>query len=110
MEANAIAGDDIIHLPSGTCRLTHIGLFEDRSSMGGLDILGPVLFKGMGGGRTVIDGNWTDRIFDILTGGSLTLQGVTVMHGIAFSPSDRKVNREPFGGGIRSYGGRTYSR
>ena len=94
MAADAHGGSNTIKLKSGLFKLTIAGANEDASASGDLDIKGRLTIKGAGPGRTIIDGNNLDRVFDIL-GGVVTLSGLTVQHGL----SDH-------GGGILNNGGR----
>src|SRR5947207_834427 len=66
--ANATAGDDIITLPAGTFKLTLTGAGENANATGDLDVTESVTIQGAGQGQTFIDGNGTDRIFDVLGG------------------------------------------
>ncbi len=109
-EANAWTRDpvDRIELPAGTYLLSRTGT-DNASAVGDLDILSPIEIVGAGAGQTIIDGNRTDRVFDVGStygerGAVLTLDGVTVQNGL--------LNDTPFtnpgvsldsidGGGIR---------
>ena len=87
MEANALAGPDIIILPAGTYRLTRAGPLDATAENGDLDIRDDVTIQGDGAATTIIDGNGSvtqDRVFDILLPACcprLTLSGVTVQGG-----------------------------
>lgn len=59
--------------------LTLTGANEDQAQTGDLDILNTVTISGTG--QTVIDGNNADRVFHVLSGARLTLDGVTVQNG-----------------------------
>src|SRR5262245_49409250 len=48
MEANALAGDDVINLPAGIYTLTLTGANEDAGLTGDLDITGTVTIEGAG--------------------------------------------------------------
>ncbi len=71
-ESNAIAGSDIIDVPSATFNLTRTGAGEDFADKGDLDIRDHVSIVGTGP-FTVIDGQRSDRIFDIHSTGSVPL-------------------------------------
>lgn len=87
---------DTITLPAGTYALTLTGANEDAAATGDLDITSPVTISGAGSTSTVIDGNTSDRVFHVLSGGNLTLNDVTVQNGSA--PAGQ-------GGGIYNQGG-----
>ena len=80
-EANALAGDDVIILPSGTYTLTRTGLSEDASFTGDLDVTSNLVIQGAGAGRTFIDANDIDRVLDVRPGAKLLLSGVTIRNG-----------------------------
>jgi CSLREA domain-containing protein len=72
-EANALAGAHVITLPAGTYVLT-------------IDVLSVALSKnitidGAGQATTFVDGNGQHGVFAV-SGGSLTLSGLTVQHGL----------------------------
>lgn len=99
MEANALAGDDVIVVPAGNYAFT-IGGVEDSSAAGDLDITettGSLTIVGAGVGSTVIDAQSLSRVFHILGGATLNLEGVTVTGG--------RVTGSEDGGGIRNDGG-----
>jgi CSLREA domain-containing protein len=78
-EANALAGADTITLPAGTYSLTIGGVSEDNAATGDLDITTDITILGAGAGSTTINGSsLSDRIFQIMTAGSLTLNDLTV--------------------------------
>jgi Ca2+-binding RTX toxin-like protein len=100
-EANALAGDDSIELGVGTYVLTAGGVQEDFAGSGDLDIRENLTIKGKGVGQTIIDasgltGTQRDRIFQILMGATLNLQGVTLQGGGVLGSED--------GGAIRNNG------
>ncbi|HEX2913780.1 MAG TPA: Ig-like domain repeat protein [Chloroflexia bacterium] len=86
--ANNTPGSVITFGVNGTFKLTRVnpgGTPDDDATYGDLDILQPVTITGNGATNTVIDGNLTDRVFDInpldtnpLT---VTLSGVTIQNG-----------------------------
>lgn len=96
-EANAFAGSDTITVPAGLYRLTLTGTAEDAAATGDLDLTESVTLSGAGPRQTVIDGNGSDRVFDVRAG-SVTLQGVRIQGGAVALP-------ETTGGGIRVDGG-----
>ncbi len=100
-EANALAGDDVIELGVGTYVLTLSGVQEDFAVSGDLDIRDNLTIRGKGVGQTIIDASGLpaaqrDRIFQILAGSSLTLQGVTLQGGNVLGSED--------GGAIKNSG------
>lgn len=84
-EANALAGDDVIILPSGTYILTRTGTNEDASFTGDLDVTSNLVIHGAGAGRTFIDANDLDRVLDVRQGGNLILSGITLRNGAEFN-------------------------
>lgn len=100
MESNALAGDDTIVVPAGTYILTLGGVGDNASVSGDLDIAestGALTIVGAGAGLTIIDAQSLERVFHILGGATLNLQGVTVTGGLVTGSED--------GGGIRNDGG-----
>lgn len=79
MEANALPGTDSIQLENATYQLTASGASEEFSVTGDLDITDDVTIIGLGPNETIIDGNLTDRIFDIRATVSIT--GTTLQNG-----------------------------
>ncbi|MBT8092843.1 MAG: CSLREA domain-containing protein, partial [Gammaproteobacteria bacterium] len=85
--ANGNPGDDTITLPAGTYTLDLVGAGEDNAVTGDLDINDPLTLltiNGAGARTTFIDGNGTDRIFDLKSSnGDLSLSGMTLRNGDA---------------------------
>ncbi len=77
--------------------LTLTGANEDAAATGDLDLIGILSIQGMGAGQIIIDGNGTDRVFDIRPGATVTLSGITVRNGNPGSGAN--------GGGIIITGG-----
>ena len=124
--ANASAGPHTITLPAGTYTLTRTGA-DDTALNGDLDILTNTTIVGAGAAITIVQASTTDadagidRVFDVRTGGSLTMSGVTIRNGLGSggaSPGgiqnagtlvlDRVVvsgNKGPAAGGIVSFVG-----
>lgn len=107
-EANALAGDDVIELGAGTYTLSLAGVQEDFAVRGDLDIRENLIIRGKGVGVTVIDATALanqltttnrDRLFQILAGVTVTIQGVTVQKGAVTGSED--------GGAIRNAGNLT---
>ena len=92
-EANALAGDDAIELGVGTYVLTLGGVQEDFALSGDLDIRQNLTIRGKGAGQTIIDASGLpaaqrDRLFQIMAGATLTLQGVTLLGGSVLGSQD----------------------
>ena len=64
-----------------TITLTTSGANEDASLTGDIDITEDLSIIGSGSAYTLIDGNHSDRIFDIHTGAHVTLSNMTVQNG-----------------------------
>jgi hypothetical protein len=94
MAADSKGGSNKINLPSGTITLTLAGANEDASATGDLDIRDNLTITGKGAGRTIINGNALDRVFQVL-GGKVTIAKVTIEGG--------QVTGD--GGGILNSGG-----
>jgi predicted outer membrane repeat protein len=82
MEANAHAGADTIVLAAGQYELSLVGSGEDAAATGDLDITQNLTIIGSGADSVIIDANQIDRVFDILSGGSLQLTGMTLTGGL----------------------------
>lgn len=64
--------------------MTLLGQFEDAAATGDLDIYDALTIAGMGATQTVIDGNGTDRVFDLTNAVSdtpVTLDGMRIQNG-----------------------------
>src|SRR5262245_25472102 len=69
LAANTSLGvPDTIKLPAGTYTLTLTGASEDATATGDLDLWDDVTIQGAGAGTTIVDGNATDRVFDVQAG------------------------------------------
>ena len=83
-ETNALVGADTIMLPAGIYTLTIPGIGENLAATGDLDMNGSVTLVGAGASTTIIDGGALDRIFHLVTSGSIVqISGVTIRHGDA---------------------------
>jgi CSLREA domain-containing protein len=78
-------GDDVITLPPGLYTLTLHGAGEDDALTGDLDLTGNLTINGAGMNVSIIDGNGSDRIFDVHNGARVAISGVTVQNGNANS-------------------------
>lgn len=63
--ANNTSGADVINLGTGLYRLTLTGAGENSALTGDLDVTGELTINGAGANNTFIDGNGTDRVFDV---------------------------------------------
>lgn len=78
-EANATNGRTIISLQQNSYALTTTGASEDAAATGDLDIVESVSIRG--NGSTVDLSGLGDRAFDVMTGASLDLRGLTIVNG-----------------------------
>ncbi len=78
--ANSRPNSDTILLPNGTIKLTIVGANEDNAATGDLDIKGNVTIKGKRASSTIVDGNASDRVFQVLSG-RVQISGLTIQHG-----------------------------
>ncbi|HDL20814.1 MAG TPA: choice-of-anchor D domain-containing protein [Nitrospirae bacterium] len=95
MEANALAGADVVNVPAGTYMLTIAGTGEDASATGDLDIIDDLTINGAGAGSTVIDGGSIDRVFHVVNAVPVTFDKVTIQNGFPGATS---------GGGVLAKG------
>jgi hypothetical protein len=128
MEANALPGFDTIKVPGGTYPLTLLGPGEDAGTTGDLDVHSELGLYGDGPRRTVVDGQQSDRVFD-LRDASVAMSGLAIRNGVATQGGGMRVqasklnlrwaalstNSAPSsgfvlgsGGGIYSYGASLY--
>jgi uncharacterized repeat protein (TIGR01451 family)/CSLREA domain-containing protein len=61
--------------------LTTTGPNEDGALTGDLDISGTLTINGAGQDQIIVDGNQTDRAFEIRSGARVTVHGLTIQHG-----------------------------
>lgn len=100
MEAGALAGDDTIVLPAGDYSLSIGGTGEEFAASGDLDIFdtsGTLTILGAGADVTTINASMIERIFHVISGATLVLDGVTITGGQVTGSED--------GAGIRNDGG-----
>jgi CSLREA domain-containing protein len=83
MEANALAGADVINLPAGTYTLAIPGGGENAAATGDLDITGTLTIQGAGVASTVVDGGGLDRVFEARVGSTVQIDGLTIRGGNA---------------------------
>lgn len=75
-------GDDTIVLPPGPLLLSIPGRGEDNNDKGDLDIRAAGLtIRGAGATLTTVDAQHVDRAFDVLSGATVTIAGVTITGG-----------------------------
>lgn len=99
-ETNALPGDDVIILGSGTYQLSLSGLGEDQAATGDLDITDSLNIIGAGTDKTFIDAAGLDRVFDILVPDTTVyLSGVAIINGSL--PAGLAYDQKG-GGGIRN--------
>ncbi len=89
--SNSCPGTQTISIPAGTYTLTRTGAGEDAARSGDLDLTDSVSI--LGEGSPIVDGNRTDRIFDVFPGTTVDITGLVIQHG-----------QSDDGGGIRSQG------
>jgi CSLREA domain-containing protein len=78
--SNACPGTQTISIPAGIYTLTRLGTGEDLlARWGDLDITDSVQIEGEG--NPILDGNRTDRVFDVLAGTTVDMTGLTIQHG-----------------------------
>ena len=99
-EANGVPGAQTITVPAGTYTLTIAGTGENAAATGDLDITSTVTIAGVGSASTVIQAGTTsangiDRVFEVFSGVTATISGVTIRYGRPGAAS---------GGGIRNRG------
>jgi CSLREA domain-containing protein len=80
---------DRIVLPTGHYALAIPSQYPDDESTGDLDLTSPVTIEGAGATTTVIDGAGIDRVFSVVNGATVTISGVTITGGQAFSAADQ---------------------
>lgn len=95
--ANATPGADTISVPAGVYRLTIKGGTEQVGATGDLDISDDVTIVGAGAGTTIVDCKKSkDRAFDVLSGVTASISGLSIVNGA--TPNDES------GGAIRNRG------
>lgn len=72
---------DRIIVITGTYVLTETGVNENAAYSGDLDIAGSLTLQGAGQNAVIIDGNATDRVFDISGNITVTITGLTIQNG-----------------------------
>jgi uncharacterized repeat protein (TIGR01451 family) len=106
--AHNTAGSSTINVAAGTYKLTIAPTGADDDSSGDLNVTGTLTITGAGSGAggTIVDGNFTDRVFDITSGADVAISDLTVQHGragLGSSTTCPATNQpEADGGGIRT--------
>ena len=97
MEANALAGADVIVLPAGTFAFdVALGAGgEDAAATGDLDITSDITIRGQGIGTTTIDAQMLDAVFNVLGTGTLTLENLTITNGMATGDNNTYTENTP---------------
>src|SRR5258706_1290605 len=90
--SNDCPGIQTIRIPAGTYVLNLTGAYEDLNRTGDLDIIDGL--NVIGEGTPVIDGNHSDRIFDIKVEATVDMTGLLVQNGLLLDN----------GGGILNHG------
>src|SRR5204862_15924 len=90
------SGPDVIVLAAATYSLTVAGANEDASLTGDLDITSDVTIVGTGAATTIVRSAVADRVFHVLSTGTLTIQNATIRDGAT-----------RFGGGLYNAGALT---
>lgn len=81
-ETNALPGEDVVILPSGTFHLTLEGTQEDLSASGDLDITDDLTIIGAGPDQTFISADELDRVLDVIAPGiTVKITGVSFING-----------------------------
>ena len=94
--ADIIQFDSSLSVPA-TILLTMNGANEDNSASGDLDLQGILTIQGSASDQIIIDGNNTDRVFEIRPGATIILSNITIRNGNPGSGAN--------GGGILVSGG-----
>ncbi len=91
MLTNVCPGHQIIRVPAGTYVLDRVGVGEDVANTGDLDILDDLTI--LGDGFPTIDGNATDRVFEIFQPAVVSIENLVIQNGL-----------EQSGAGIENHG------
>lgn len=99
-ETNALPGQDVILLGSGTYRISIAGIGENQAATGDLDITDSLQIVGAGASKTFIDADGLDRVFDIQgENTNVSFSGLTIING---SLPVGLAYEQKGGGGIRN--------
>jgi CSLREA domain-containing protein len=98
-EANALPGPDSVLLPAAPAAerysLTISGAEEDAAATGDLDVLDDLMLAGTGSGLVVIEGDVTDRVFDVFSPATVEITDLVIQDANVVAAA---------GGGIRNAG------
>ncbi|MFP6768495.1 MAG: FG-GAP-like repeat-containing protein, partial [Planctomycetaceae bacterium] len=100
MEANALDGDDSINLSVATYPLLISGAGEQAAASGDLDVTDSndrLTIIGAGSTATIISGNESSRVFQVMGGAILRLESLQVTGG-----DQPSLSGDSYGGGIRN--------
>jgi Ca2+-binding RTX toxin-like protein len=78
LEANALAGTQVIQVPAGTLQLTLAG-FDDFGFVGDLDITDDLIIESTGG-PVIVDAGGLDRVFHV-NSATVSIDGVSMRNG-----------------------------
>ena len=81
MEANALAGDDVINAPAGIYTLSVTGTDNDDATSGDLVVSGNLDISGAGATTTLVDADGLFRVFEVFSGNTVNLSGMTITGG-----------------------------
>jgi CSLREA domain-containing protein len=81
-ECAAGSGTDTVLVPAGHFALSLGTAEEDNNAGGDLDLRSNMTISGAGAGATTIDAKGIDRVFQVLSGRIVTIQGVTITGGM----------------------------
>jgi CSLREA domain-containing protein len=81
------SGNDSIAIEPGTYNLTRTGALEDEGLTGDLDIFDPVTIVGASLTSTIIDGQGSDRIFQVTADVEVKFINLTITNGFATAGS-----------------------
>ncbi|MBO0698391.1 MAG: hypothetical protein J2P46_08360 [Zavarzinella sp.] len=118
--ANQNPGADTVLLPAGVFKIALDGANENDNATGDFDVKDSLTIRGAGPGRTIIDGQYKDRLFDLIGPIRVQFAGVTLRHGggdlnggavqalnanVALASCVVTDNRAQAGGGINAEAG-----
>src|SRR3954454_3672224 len=75
------SGTDTIRFSVAHPKLSRTGAGEDANSTGDLDLLSNLTISGKGAGKTTIDANGIDRVFDVAPGRTVRIEKVRITGG-----------------------------
>ena len=98
-DADGVVQPHIINLPAGTYTLSTTGINEDQAATGDLDITGTVNIVGVDPSQTIIDGNASDRVFQVMAGAKVSISNLTIQKGYVDADTNDNVSGGGGGGG-----------